>query len=176
MIKASSSLRGVNILIIITCGTPNMNGIFTCEEVLDPCLLPAASGDEMHGTDNNDRAGNGSMASRADHHHRTPYRLCRIISLHTLPARYWIFIVSIIFLLLPGSNDLLYIDHDSFGRHLLGNSCTTGNEWTWIGLNSMLLILPHIKSVRWIPPVTVWRPKISWVQLNFIWCVHIFLL
>ena len=110
----------------------------------------------------------------ANHHPRMPYRRCRCLSIPTLPARYWMLIASIVFLLLPGSNDLLYIDHDSVGRRLLGGSCTTANEWTWIGFVSLLLVMPHVQNVgliarQWVPPLIVWTPKLSWVQLNIIW-------
>ncbi len=132
---------------------------FECEEAQSKEWPPGGDGDDY----------SSANPSRP----RTAYRRCHPITLYTLPARHWILILSTVFLLLPGSNDLLYIDHDSFGRRLLGNSCTTTNEWTWIGLLSALLIVPHVKNAprvrQWTPRLIIWRPKISWVQLNCLW-------
>ncbi len=90
--------------------------------------------------------------------------------LYCIPARYWIVTASIIFLLLPGSSNLLYVDSGKYGSSILSNSCTTRNEWLWIGTISLLLVIPHRKyAPRCCVSTKVIRPKISWVQLNVFW-------
>ena len=90
--------------------------------------------------------------------------------LYLIPARYWIATASIIILLLPGSSNLLYVDSGKYGTSIIGNSCTTRNEWLWIGIFSLLLVLPHLKyAPRCCASMKVIRPKISWVQINVLW-------
>ncbi len=92
--------------------------------------------------------------------------------LYLIPVRYWVATSSIIFLLLPGSSNLLYVDGGKYGSSILGNSCTTRNEWLWIGTISLLLVLPHLKlkySPRCGTSTKVIRPKISWMQINVLW-------
>eukprot|EP00984_Skeletonema_dohrnii_P005998 scaffold2125_cov79-Skeletonema_dohrnii-CCMP3373.AAC.3 len=90
--------------------------------------------------------------------------------LYLIPARYWIATASIIFLLLPGSSNLLYVDSGKYGSSILSNSCTTRNEWLWIGTISLLLVIPHRKyAPRCCASTKVIRPKISWVQINVVW-------
>lgn len=94
------------------------------------------------------------------------------LHLYLIPVRYWVASASIIFLLLPGSSNLLYVDSGKYGSSILGNSCTTRNEWLWIGAISLLLVLPHLKlkySSRCCASTKVIRPKISWVQINVLW-------
>ena len=86
--------------------------------------------------------------------------------LYSVPARHWLAVASIIFLLLPGSSNLLYLE--SY-RSILGGSCTTGNEWLWIGSISILLIIPHLHAPRCVPSAKILRPKLSWIQLNVLW-------
>ncbi len=97
---------------------------------------------------------------------------CVISRMHLrlIPVRYWVATASIIFLLLPGSSNLLYVDSGKYGSSILGNSCTTRNEWLWIGTISLLLVLPHLTyAPRCCASTKVIRPKISWVQINVLW-------
>ena len=48
---------------------------------------------------------------------------------------------------MPGYSNLLYIDSGKIGAAILGNSCTSTNEWLWMLGVSFLLLIPHLLPV-----------------------------
>lgn len=113
---------------------------------------------------------------------RTPYRRCprAIMSIPAVPFRYWLAAASLIFLLLPGSSDLLYLGGSRYGRYgtsVLGGSCTSGNEWLWISSVSAAILVPYVANAptsRSIPPkprsrATRIRPRLTLPRLNCLW-------
>ena len=112
------------------------------------------------------------QGERSGAHHRTPYRWCRRPSLPTVPFRYCLATASLAFFLLPGYSNLLYLESGKYGTSSLGGSCTSGNEWLWIGSTSVLLLIPRLDasvSRVALPARTKARPKLSLRQVNGLW-------
>ncbi|KAG7374293.1 FAD binding protein [Nitzschia inconspicua] len=86
---------------------------------------------------------------------------------------YWLAITTIGFHLLPQYSQLMYLTRES---HLLGNTCTTTSEWTWIFFASFLCILfpraslkqgnrarnPQRFPCKYSFPITILRMNILW--------------
>jgi len=55
--------------------------------------------------------------------------------------------LPVVFVFIPGYSNVLYIDSGKIGADILGNSCTSSNEWLWMLGVSFLLLIPHILPI-----------------------------
>ena len=61
---------------------------------------------------------------------------------------YWLLIsLPVVFTFIPGYSNVLYIDSGKIGAAILGNSCTSINEWLWMLGVSFLLLIPYILPI-----------------------------
>lgn len=138
-----------------------MDGSFAPEE--------AASQEDIGGGIGREKA---HQPEHDDAHPRTAYRRCRRPSFPVVPVRYWLAAASVAALLLPGFSNLLYLESGKYGTAARGGSCTSGNEWLWIGSASALLLVPRLNAStsRGAPAaMATARPKLSLARLNGLW-------
>ena len=98
---------------------------------------------------------------------------------------YWLLIsLPVVFTFIPGYSNVLYIESGKIGAAILGNSCTSSNEWLWMLGVSFLILIPRIfpyssrsRLAKTDPKsggiICLKIPKISLSLrlLNSIWCI-----